>query len=620
MNQTAVGTSTPVSTATTPSTPTTSTAAPVSSTGRHDGPARALRPPGLDAVLPAVQQVSLTVADDAAAAGMRPAYVAAQLKSGELKFAIEDPGARELPAHPVALARQPLRLLRQGQQYFLKHLLGTDNAVKATGGPRSTVPRGSWAGEGGRGQTRPAPVARLPDDEFDALLRCRPARGDVVREARHQHHGHAPFVHSFNPAIAPPWQSKTDWETWKGIAKRFSELAKKDRLGVRAGRRRQTALARHPDAMATVHGASSTGARVSASRCPARPFRPRRGGTRLRAIYDKMIAIGPLMEKVGMLTRAWPTTSNADGSVARALARATGVAASQPRWRPTSRSPRRSCTSPAPAMGTSVRPTASSSSRSAPADELHDLSAEHEGKQITFADTQVRRCRSSPPRWSGSETGGRRYSPSRSTSSALKPFHTLTGRQQFYLDHDWMIGMGEAMPVYRPPLNMTKLFGESPVGTQPNSASRPLPDAAQPSGRSTVVSGQPVHARSRGGRRSGCPSRRRQDRHQGQRLDRWPSNRNGRRRPADRQPPDAGGHGLHAPRAGPAGRRASPRPTASAAASTTPSRILVKPSHIIGGYAQLAYFFNYIGPTGKSTATRSRRSANADCGRWSTGS
>ena len=28
------------------------------------------------------------------------------------------------------------------------------------------------------------------------------------------------------------------------------------------------------------------------------------------------------------------------------------------------------------------------------------------------------------------------------------------------------------------------------------------------------------------------------------------------------------------------------------------TRILMKPSHLIGGYAQLAYVFNYIGPTG----------------------
>ena len=28
------------------------------------------------------------------------------------------------------------------------------------------------------------------------------------------------------------------------------------------------------------------------------------------------------------------------------------------------------------------------------------------------------------------------------------------------------------------------------------------------------------------------------------------------------------------------------------------SRLLVKPTHLIGGYAQLSYAFNYLGPTG----------------------
>ena len=34
-----------------------------------------------------------------------------------------------------------------------------------------------------------------------------------------------PFVHSFNPAIAPPWQTRTDWDALQTIAEKFSELA-----------------------------------------------------------------------------------------------------------------------------------------------------------------------------------------------------------------------------------------------------------------------------------------------------------------------------------------------------------------------------------------------------------
>lgn len=33
-----------------------------------------------------------------------------------------------------------------------------------------------------------------------------------------------------------------------------------------------------------------------------------------------------------------------------------------------------------------------------------------------------------------------------------KPYPTLTGRQQFYFDHDWFLREGEALPAYKPPL------------------------------------------------------------------------------------------------------------------------------------------------------------------------
>ena len=35
-----------------------------------------------------------------------------------------------------------------------------------------------------------------------------------------------------------------------------------------------------------------------------------------------------------------------------------------------------------------------------------------------------------------------------------KPYHTLTGRQQYYVDHDWFLQEGEALPTYREPLGI----------------------------------------------------------------------------------------------------------------------------------------------------------------------
>ncbi len=96
---------------------------------------------------------------------------------------------------------------------------------------------------------------------------------------------------------------------------------------------------------------------------------------------------------------------------------------------------------------------------------LADLAEDHEGTQITFADTQ---SRPQPVvtswEWSGSEHGGRRYSPFVINVERLKPWHTLTGRQHFFVDHDWMAESGEWFPVYRPPLNLHVLSGYPKIG------------------------------------------------------------------------------------------------------------------------------------------------------------
>ena len=79
--------------------------------------------------------------------------------------------------------------------------------------------------------------------------------------------------------------------------------------------------------------------------------------------------------------------------------------------------------------------------------ELADLAADNEGKRITFPDTQARPVPViTSPEWSGSEHGGRRYTPFTINVERLKPWHTLTGRMHFFLDHDWMTELGEQLP------------------------------------------------------------------------------------------------------------------------------------------------------------------------------
>ena len=76
-------------------------------------------------------------------------------------------------------------------------------------------------------------------------------------------------------------------------------------------------------------------------------------------------------------------------------------------------------------------------------------------------------------------------------------------------------------------------------------------------------------------------------------------NRNGVVAPGDRQPPDARGHGVHVPRPGPASDVPRTEKTGKRGGiHNALTRLMIKPTHLIGGYAQQSFALNYHGPTG----------------------
>src|SRR4029078_11332824 len=92
---------------------------------------------------------------------------------------------------------------------------------------------------------------------------------------------------------------------------------------------------------------------------------------------------------------------------------------------------------------------------------LVHLAEGSEEKRISYADTAARPGAVTTSReWSASEPGGRRYAPFTVNVEELKPWHTLTGRMHFYLDHDWIEELGEQLPVFRPPVDVGGLVGE----------------------------------------------------------------------------------------------------------------------------------------------------------------
>lgn len=85
---------------------------------------------------------------------------------------------------------------------------------------------------------------------------------------------------------------------------------------------------------------------------------------------------------------------------------------------------------------------------------LTEIAEAREEEDFTLAAlTAQPRTSISTPMWSGMEKDGRRYSPFTVNTEYNIPWRTLTGRQSFYLDHEMILDFGEALPLYLPPLN-----------------------------------------------------------------------------------------------------------------------------------------------------------------------
>ncbi len=245
---------------------------------------------------------------------------------------------------------------------------------------------------------------------------------------------------------------------------------------------------------------------------------------------------------------------------------------------------------------------------------LADLAADDQAKRVTFPDVQSRPTTViTSPEWSGSEHGGRRYTAFAVNVERLKPWHTLTGRQHFYLDHDWMIELGEQLPVYRPPLDLHRLFGDSPV---PGTFDDGRADGSGTGHAAVAVRYLTPHSKwsihseyqdnlfmlslSRGGPNvwmSPADAAK-----IGVADNEWIEavNRNGvvvARAVVSHRMPEGTVYMHHAtdrtvdvPLAETSGRRGG--------IHNSLTRILLKPTHLAGGYGQLTYAFNYLGPTG----------------------
>ncbi|MFD8562399.1 nitrate reductase subunit alpha [Streptosporangium canum] len=547
---------------------------------------------------PTFNRNPLTLADEADQAGIPVAeYVVNELKSGNLRFAAEDPGD---PANfPRVLTVWRANLLGssgKGNEYFLRHLLGTDAETRNQEGLHPAEV--TWREEAAEGKLDLLTA-------IDFRMTSTALFSDIVLPAATWYEKHDlsstdmhPFVHAFNPAIAPPWQTRSDYDAFLALADRFSELAA-DHLGKR------TDVLAVPLAHDTPDELAQPGGRVrdwKYGECDPVPGKTMPKIVTIErdyaAVGKRMRSIGPLFAELGLTTKA---VTYRVGPELDYLAGKNGTTGE---GRVSLDTADRMCEAILALSGTTNGRLATQGFESLErrtGTKLADLSAEHEGKRITFADTQSRpQPVITSPEWSGSETGGRRYSAFVINVERDKPWHTLTGRQQFFLDHDWIIELGEQLPAYRPPLNMHRHYGEQGDGGAAEVTVRYLTPHSKWSIHSEYQDNAYMLALSRGGPTIWMSV---EDAATiGVADNDWIEayNRNGvvvaRAVVSHRMPVGtvymyhAKDRNVNVPLTEKSGRRGG--------VHNSLTRLLLKPSHLIGGYAQFTYAFNYYGPTG----------------------
>ena len=556
---------------------------------------------------PTFDRNPLEIAASAKEAQQDPAkYVVDQLLAGKLHFAANDPDAEE--NWPRVLTVWRANLLGssgKGNEYFLRHLLGAEGAVRADETAPEHRPRDVvWREEAPRGK-----LDLLVSLDFrmtstglfsDVLLPAATWYEKYDLSSTDMH----PFVHAFNAAITPPWETRSDYDAFNAMARTFSQLAA-THLGVKSD------LVAVPLQHDTPGETSQPGGIVRdwmAGEVEPIPGRTMPGFVVVErdygAIDQMMTALGPNVERLGTSVKGVTLKPEREVELLKKLNGVVhgGVADG----RPSLARAEQACEVILALSGTTNGHVAMAGFRELEkrtGRELIDLASDNEGKRISFADTQSRpQSVITSHEWSGSEHGGRRYSPFTINVERLKPWHTLTGRQHFFMDHDWIAELGEQLPAYRPPLNIRRIFGDAQLGEDGRLevTVRYLTPHSKWSIHSEYQDNLFMLSLSRGG------------------PDLWMSvedaakigvsdndwiesyNRNGAivaRAIVSHRMPEGTVYMYHAkdrtidvPLSEVTGRRGG--------IHNSLTRLLIKPSHLIGGYAQLSYGFNYYGPTG----------------------
>jgi nitrate reductase alpha subunit len=406
---------------------------------------------------PQFNENTLELAKEAIAAGATDddaiiEHVLNRLKSKELGYAVADPEAEEnFPRVWYIWRGNAIMGSMKGHEYCLKHYLGTHSNAIGEDSPEHTE-EVKWHDK--------APIGKM-DLIVDLNFRMDSSAlySDIVLPAASWYEKadlnstdlHS-FIHPLSAAIAPVWESKTDWEIFKNLARVTSEIAK------------EYMPEPQKDIVCAPLGHDSA-AEISQPRvkdwylgeCEAIPGETMhkisvvdRDYTKL---YEKFITLGDRIRTSGVgahgnhfdvadeydemiSSNHFPTREfegkklpslQEDEMAANAVLHLSSLTNGK----------------------LTVRAYENMSTKTGL--DLVKYGKGSEDVRITYADLQAQPRRyNTSPLWSGLMNDGRAYCAYTYNVDAMVPWRTLTGRQHFYLDHEMYLAYGENLPTYKP--------------------------------------------------------------------------------------------------------------------------------------------------------------------------
>ncbi len=413
--------------------------------------------------LPSAPQLSvnpLTLAADAEQSGANVRdHVVAGLKSRTIRMACEDPD--DPPNFPRNLFIWRSNLFGssgKGHEYFLKHFLGTRHGLQ-----------GKDLGEMGASKPQevtwrdPAPEGKLDlvvTLDFRMSTSC--LYSDIVLPTATWYEKNDlntsdmhPFIHPLSAAVDPVWEARSDWETYKAIARRFSELAEghlgieRDVVLVPIQHDTTGELAQPFDVRDWTKGECELVPGVTAPQIAVveRDY---------PNTYRRFTALGPLADKLGNGGKGigWNTEAEVRGlGDLNYRVNDGGATDGRPRIE-TDIDAAEVILYLAPETNGEVAVKAWDALGKITGHDHTHLALMREDEKIRYRDllAQPHKIISSPT-WSGIESEHVSYTAGYTNVHELIPWRTLTGRQQFYQDHRWFRDFGESFAVYRPPID-----------------------------------------------------------------------------------------------------------------------------------------------------------------------